>query len=147
MRVCDGMKQSFWFAASVQARAGDLVRVFITAPSERSGLSRWLGLARQMNASRSPFIYNETSKAWFMANHHARITDEMVLAPREAPRVYQSSPDPDLPVIRVVHGKVLGSAVIRKISSEDSGVDSRLDLEILSERSIAPGEPWLPDEE
>ena len=100
-----------------------------------------------MKASRSPFIYNETSKAWFMSNHHARITDEMVLAPREAPRVYQSTPDPDLLVTRVVHGKVLGSAVIRKMSSEDSGIDSRLDLEILSERNISPGEPWLPDEE
>src|SRR5690606_41542904 len=110
-------------------------------------VSRVVGSGRQLNASRSPVIYNATAKAWFMANHHARITDEMALAPREAPRVYQSAPEPDLPVIRVVHGKVLGSAVIRKISSEDSGVDSRLDLEILSERSIAPGEPWLPDEE
>ncbi len=140
------MKQSFWIAAHVQARAGDMVRVFIIAPPEKSGLSRWLGLDRQLKASRSPFVYNETSNAWFMTHHHARITDEMVLAPHEAPRVYEAAPNPDLPVVKVVHGRVLGSAIIRKISSEDSGTDTRLDLEILSDAAIIAGQTWLPDE-
>ncbi|MEN5147061.1 hypothetical protein [Brevundimonas diminuta] len=139
------MKQSFWFAASVHARAGDRVHIFITTAPGKSDLGRWLGFKRQLHASRSPFVYNESSKAWFMTHYHAVITDEMLLAPSSSPKVYEHTPDPALIVAKVIYGEVLGSAVIRRISDEDSGLDSRLDVDVLSERTIAQGESWLPD--
>lgn len=139
------MKQSFWFAASVHARAGDRVYIFITAAPEKSGLGRWLGHKRQLHASRSPFIYNESSGAWFMTHYHAGITDEMLLAPSSSPKAYEHTPAPTLNVVKVIYGEVLGSAVIRRISDEDSGLDSRLDVDVLSERTISHGETWLPE--
>lgn len=138
----NAMIQTFAAACAAHARAGDLISVFLLDPTSSSrgvvGAMRKALMASSSNLP-SPIVYNETAKAWFM--HHANAAGPGTRGPGEA-TLYTATPDPTLPVTRVVRGTVLESTTV-----QDTGYnhhDTLLTLEILDDRALMPGDRWLP---
>ncbi|MGV9801415.1 hypothetical protein ACWDTP_25555 [Mycobacterium sp. NPDC003449] len=127
-------------AAAVHARAGDVVSVFFVGESShRDGAARFLFKRGPGNAAQSPLLFNETAGAWFMTEYHA--VGPASRMPGQA-KLYTRTPDPSLPVNRVVRGQIVETFMVQDMTYNH--LDTVVTLEVVEDRAIPPGETWLP---
>lgn len=130
-------------AAAVHARAGDIVSIFVLygAPPRRP--ERFANLRSVFSgaaaAANSPLLFNETARAWFMTDHHAEKPSSR--APGQA-LLYTRTPEPELPVTQIVRGRVVETFQVQDMTYNH--IDTMVTVDVLEERTISPGEPWLP---
>lgn len=137
------MPVTFAIAAAVHARAGDVVSVFVVNGAPLRRPDRFASLRSVFSSSaaaaHSPLLFNETAHAWFMTGHHAEKPASR--APGQA-LLYTRTPDPDLAVTQIVRGRVVETFQVQDMTYNH--IDTMVTVDVLEERTISPGEPWLP---
>lgn len=138
------MPVTFAIAAAVHARAGDVVSIFIVNGAAPRRADRFASLRSALSsgaapAASSPLLFNETARAWFMTEYHAE--KPAARAPGQA-LLYTRTPEPDLPVTQIVRGRVDETFQVQDMTY--GHVDTIVTIDVIEERAIAPGDPWLP---
>lgn len=136
------MTLSVAIAVAVHARPGDIVQIFWLrgAPELRGEKGSWRSVfSQQMRAANSPMLYNETARTWHITEYQAPHSDSR--APGEA-RSYPLTPDPQLPVTRLVRGTVIQTLIAH--DTTDGHHDTMVTVEVIEDRVPSAGESWLP---
>ncbi|WP_029151084.1 hypothetical protein [Microbacterium indicum] len=92
----------------------------------------------KLRAGDSRFVFNETARAWSVTAEQSE-SSQGVRLPGQA-KVYETSPNPLLPVRRIWVGTVIETAIVAMTEH----VDSQIVLDVEQEIEVAPGEPWMP---
>lgn len=138
------MSTRFSVASAVHARAGDILSVFLVAGSPPLGSvqpsrARAILKSTVQGSTPSPVVFNETAHAWAMTDAQALGGGARAVG-QAIP--YRQTPDPGLPIARVVRGTVLETALVQ--DKTYGRLDTVIVLEVFDDRELAPQQPWIP---